>query len=241
MLTPTYPSSQNDRSVLDVTQAYVVVVGCGLFCLLLFRTGHLMKSLMKTVDLRTSQLLIYPQLLRRHRYLGLWSRAGVLAQLGYIAVNMFCVDFNASSLRVACLRAVDLILINLIPAFASLHLSFPADVLGLTLTTYCRFHRILGIMSCCLLGFHVSTMLASRTPFPLDQTENLWGLILSTSPLFALRKCSLLTTTYCWQGALSIGLLFLLSMPFLRRLFYELYLRIHQLLAVLLAYSTWQH
>jgi predicted ferric reductase len=44
-----------------------------------------------------------------------------------------------------------------------------------------------------------------------------------------------------WQGASSVGLLFLLSTPFLRRLFYEVYLRIHQLLAVLLMYSIWQH
>ncbi|KAF2672904.1 cell surface metalloreductase [Microthyrium microscopicum] len=204
---------------MDVTQAYAIAAGCGLFCLLLFRTRHLMKSLLKTVELRTSQFLIYPQLVRRHRYLGPWSWAGLLVPAGYIAVNMFCVGFKASSLRVASLRAADLALINLIPAFASLHLNFPADVLGLTLKTYRRFHRVLGAMSCCLLAFHVFTSLASRTPFPLDQMENLWGLI----------------------GASSVGLLFLLSTPFLRRLFYEVYLRIHQLLAVLLMYSIWQH
>ncbi|KAH8726708.1 cell surface metalloreductase [Phaeosphaeriaceae sp. PMI808] len=204
---------------MEITRAYAVAAGCGLFCLLLFRTRHLMKSLLKTVNLRTSQFLIYPQLVRRHRYLGPWSWADVLAPLCYIGVNIFCVRFKVPSLRVASLRAADLTLINLIPAFASLHLSFPADVLGLTLTTYRRFHRVLGAMSCCLLAFHVFTILASGIPFPLRQTENFWGLI----------------------GASSVGLLFLLSTPLLRRLFFEVYLRIHQLLAVLLMYSTWQH
>ena len=128
---------------MDVVQTYAIAAGCGLFCLLLFRTRHLIESLLETVDLKTSQFLIYPQLIRRHRYLGPWSRAGVLARLSYIAVNMFCVGFNASSLRVASVRAADLALINLIPAFASLHLSFPADLLGLTLKTYRRFHRVL--------------------------------------------------------------------------------------------------
>lgn len=168
---------------MDITQAYALTAGCGLFCLLLFRTRHLMKSLLKTVDLRTSQFLIYPQLIRRHRYFGPWSWAGVLAPACYIAVNLFCVGFKFSSLRVASLRAADLALINLMPAFASLHLSFPADVLGLTLKAYRRFHRVLGAMSCCLLAFHVFTILASRTPFPLDQMENLWGLIVRVSPL----------------------------------------------------------
>ena len=44
-----------------------------------------------------------------------------------------------------------------------------------------------------------------------------------------------------WHGALSTGLIFLLSTPFLRRVFYEVYLRTHQFLAVLLMYSIWQH
>ncbi|KAH7113188.1 putative cell surface metalloreductase [Dendryphion nanum] len=202
---------------MDVVQTYAIAAGCGLFCLLLFRTRYLIESLLKTVDLKTSQFFIYPQLIRRHRYLGPWSRAGVLARLCYIAVNMFCVGFNASSLRVASVRATDLALINLIPAFASLHLSFPADLLGLTLKTYRRFHRVLGVMSCCLLAFHVLTILASRTPFPLDQMENLWGLI----------------------GALSTGLLFLLSTPFLRRVFYEVYLRTHQFLALYVYIPIW--
>lgn len=97
----------------------------------------------------------------------------MLVHLCYIAVNTFYVGFNASSLREASLRAADLALINLIPAFASLHLSFPADLLRLKLATYYRIHRVLGTMSFFLLGFHVSTMLASRTPFPLDKSENL--------------------------------------------------------------------
>jgi hypothetical protein len=185
---------------MEVTQAYAVAAGCGIFCLLLLRTHRLMKSLMKTVNLKTAQFLIYPQLVRRHRYLGPWSWAGVLAHVCYIAVNMFCVGFNASSLREASLRAADLALINMIPAFASFHFSLPADLLGLKLTTYRRFHGVLGTMSCCLLGFHVSTMLASRTPFPLNQTKNYWGLIVSTSRLSISRNVPV-TYYISWVGS----------------------------------------
>jgi hypothetical protein len=97
---------------------------------------------------------------------------------------MFCIGFKAPSIYTASLRAADLSLINLIPAVAGPHLSFLADIFGLSLTTYRRVHRSFGIMSCFLLSLHVFTMIANRTQFPLHLAENLWGLIVSTRPLF---------------------------------------------------------
>ncbi|KAM4063629.1 ferric reductase like transmembrane component domain-containing protein [Hirsutella rhossiliensis] len=57
-----------------------------------------------------------------------------------------------------------------------------------------------------------------RHPFPLDKPENLWGLVSSSS-----------------LGAL------LLSGPFFKRKWYELFLRLHQGLAILLVYGLWTH
>jgi hypothetical protein len=92
----------------------------------------------------------------------------VLVQLYYIAVNIFCVSFNALYLRVASVQAADLALINLILAFTSLYLSFLADLLRLILKTYYRFYRVLRAISYCLLAFYIFTILASRILFPLD-------------------------------------------------------------------------
>lgn len=43
------------------------------------------------------------------------------------------------------------------------------------------------------------------------------------------------------QAAISLGLLALLSLPSVRRLCYEIFLRAHQVLAGLFVYGTWQH
>lgn len=141
---------------------YALAAGSIFFCLFLFGIRRYIRSFPKTVYLQASQYLIYPQLIYRHRFLGPWSWADVLLQLSYIGVNIFCTGFNAPSVHAASLRAADLSLINLIPAFAGPHLSFLADILGLSLTTYRRVHRSFGVTSCFLLGFHVFTIIASR-------------------------------------------------------------------------------
>ena len=92
----------------------------------------------------------------------------MLVYLCYIAINIFYIGFNDLFFHKASLKAVDLALINLILAFANLYLSFLADLFKLNLATYHRFHYTLGTMLYCLLSFYIITMIASRTPFPLD-------------------------------------------------------------------------
>ncbi len=118
---------------------------------------------------------VYPQL--RHRLTGAWNPAGVILGLLYSGVNVFCICFKVHSVWMAGLRAANLSLINLIPLMAGPHLSFPADLLGITLRTYRRFHRSFGLMSSILLGFHVHIVLVEKKPFPLRISENLFGLI----------------------------------------------------------------
>lgn len=173
---------------MEITQLYAIATAGFFFCLVLFSYRPYTALLLKNISLLSSQHLAYPRVIHRHRYLGPWSRADVLLQLSYIAVNMFCVGFEASYIRAAGLRAANLSLINLIPAFAGPHLSFLADILRIPLTTYHRIHRSSGIMSCCLLAFHVITVAASptsRTPLSLRSAENLWAVIVSTFPLLA--------------------------------------------------------
>jgi len=175
---------------MEVTQAYAIAAAGLFFSLSLFRIRHHIQSFLKTAHLQASQHLIYPQLVHRQPYVGPWSRADVLLQLSYIAINVFCIAFKAPSIRVASLRAADLTLINMIVVFAGPHLSFLADILGLSLTLYRRLHRSFGLMSFFLLSFHVLTMIGSRVSFPLRQAENLWGVIVSllTSVLFRLLR-----------------------------------------------------
>jgi hypothetical protein len=125
-------------------------------------------------NLLTDKYLSYPHVLRRHRYLGPWSGASVVLQRVYISVNALCLGFGVSSIWTAGPRAANLSLINLIPLFAGSHLSFLADVLGITLRMHRRFYRSAGLMSFALLVLHILMMVAKRTSFPLHILENLF-------------------------------------------------------------------
>ncbi len=160
---------------MDITQAYAIGLGGLLFLLILMNFRQwLLLGWNKVVPL-SLKYFVYPQI--RHRLTGAWHPAGVIAGLLYSGVNVFCVCFKVRSVWVAGLRAANLSLINMIPLMAGPHLSFPADLLGVTLRTYRRFHRSLGLMSSVLLGFHVLTVLVEKKPFPLQISENLFGLI----------------------------------------------------------------
>ncbi|EHY57102.1 hypothetical protein HRR83_002602 [Exophiala dermatitidis] len=202
---------------MDITLAYAIGLGGLLFLLILMNFRQWLLFGWKKVVPFSLKYFVYPQI--RHRLTGAWHPAGVIAGLLYSGVNVFCVCFKVRSVWVAGLRAANLSLINLIPLMAGPHLSFPADLLGVTLRTYRRFHRSLGLMSSVLLGFHVLTVLVEKKPFPLQISENLFGLI----------------------GTISLGILVPLSNPLLRRPFYEFFLRLHQTLAVTATYSIWSH
>lgn len=109
--------------------------------------------------------LTYPYLLRRHHLLGPWTVADVLLQLVFIACNCFCLGFRIpfSNILQAGIRAGSLSLINLIPLFLGPHISFLADIFGISLNNFRKMHRSAGFMSCGLVIVHIVIMLRSRT------------------------------------------------------------------------------
>ncbi|KAH7330031.1 putative cell surface metalloreductase [Rhexocercosporidium sp. MPI-PUGE-AT-0058] len=172
------------------------------------------------VTLLLCKVLIYPRVLHRHSSLGPWTPAGIILQTAYITANVYCLEFWKLTAVKVGIRAANLALINMMPLFLGTHLSFLADRFAVSLKTFRMVHRSAGMMSFALVLFHVLVVVARGAgTFPLSVPENLHGLIGGSE------FCSLL----------------LLSIPIFRRPSYELFLRIHQALAVLVMYSTIQH
>ncbi|KAH6668517.1 cell surface metalloreductase [Halenospora varia] len=108
----------------------------------------------------------------------------------------------------------------MMPLFLGTHLSFLADLFGVSLKAFRMVHRSAGMMSFALVLLHVLVVVAPGVgSFSLSVPANLYGLI----------------------GGLALSFLILLSIPILRKPSYELFLRIHQALAVLVTYSTVRH
>lgn len=61
---------------------------------------------------------LYPNVLRRHRFFGSYTRAQVLLHLLYLAVNIFYSIFGVSSIKELGTQTGTLSLINMIPAYS---------------------------------------------------------------------------------------------------------------------------
>ena len=175
---------------MDVPQIYSTAAGG--FFLVFILVNFLSRTVRERIALFTSKHLTYSYFIHRHRLLGPWTRSGILVQLIYIALNVFCLGFRVSTLPKAGLRAGNLSLANMIPLLAGPHLSFLADILSFRLGTYRRVHRSAGVMSFALLLFHVLVVAFQRTSLSLRIPEHLYGTIICPrrcSPYLALMAC----------------------------------------------------
>src|SRR5277367_467471 len=105
---------------MDVTLGYAITAGGVLFIPVFI---HLLPRLSYLISFAppclrwTLKYLTYLYLVRRHRFLGLWTLTDVIIQLVYISDNSFCLSFRVSSIAMASVRAGNLLLINLVTLF----------------------------------------------------------------------------------------------------------------------------
>ncbi|KFZ18315.1 hypothetical protein V501_01286 [Pseudogymnoascus sp. VKM F-4519 (FW-2642)] len=204
---------------MEATYIYVIAAG-GIFTILFLLTlrPHFVQFIEHLV-LWQSKYLTYPQILRRHSLLGPWTLAGFVLHTAYIAANVSCLEFWRLTTTKVGFRAANLALINMMPLFLGTHLSFLSNLFGVSLKSWRMVHRSAGTMSFFLMLLHILIVVASRVSFSLRVPENLYGLI----------------------GGSALCLLMLLSIPFLRKPSYEIFLRTHQALASLVVYSIVRH
>jgi hypothetical protein len=170
---------------MDITLGYAIAVGGVLIILALFNHLGLLSWLLDLVSWarpfcnQAFRYLAYPYLVRRHRFWGPWTLGDLIIQLVYIGSNSFCLGFRANIAQ-AGLRAGTLSVVNLIPLFLGPHLSFLADILGVSLNTFRYMHRSAALMSSGLVLFHALTVI-SRTAFALHGAKNRSAVVVSTA------------------------------------------------------------
>ena len=164
---------------MDITLEYAIVAG-GIL-LLLFLANLLRQTLpiIRYIGRRALKHLTYAYLLHRYQYLGLWTRAQVLAQLAYAAANLFCLCFHVSSTQEVGKRAESMALINAMPLFASPYISMLSDSLGVSLATVRQMYCSAGIMASTLILVYILFTLAATPSFDLYISGNLFAVIVS--------------------------------------------------------------
>ncbi|PGG99692.1 hypothetical protein AJ80_09306 [Polytolypa hystricis UAMH7299] len=203
---------------METTDFYAIAAGGIVVSLILVRVLSYLSHLTTAVSVFVSKHLTYPYLIRRHRLLGPWTHFDVLCHLVYVAANVFCLCYPNLLASDAGRRAGVLSLVNMIFLFAGVHLSFVADLLGISLQRYRGSHRAVGWMVAGLAAVHAVAAVNSAA-FTLSDSRNLFAII----------------------GIASLGVLSLLFLPCFRQFAYEIFLRAHQVAACLCVYAVWRH
>ena len=164
---------------MNVPQVYAIAAGGVFVLLLIFKSGSAVQQGCHALAVFVAKHLTYPFLIRRRRLLGPSSRADVLLQVVYLTINIFCLTFRVSSVKEAGARAGTLAMINMAPLFFGFHLSFLADILGISLSNFRRIHRMMGWMSLLLGLVHALVVVHGDPSFLRDMPKNLYAVIVS--------------------------------------------------------------
>lgn len=163
---------------MNLSAVYAIAAG-GVFAgFFLTRTLSILINWTNLFSILVSRHLTLPFIIHRHRLWGPWSRASVLLHTLYVAVNVFLVLFGMDSFTGTGRRAGELALVNLIFPLSTTHLSYLADILGITRHTCLRIHRATSWMAVALLSFHVIIAVQTHQfSFPLSESKNLFTII----------------------------------------------------------------
>jgi len=166
-------------TVMNIPQIYAIAAGGVFVLLLIIKSVSAVQQGFHALAIFVAKHLTYPFLIRRRRLLGPWSRADVLLQVIYLTINIFCLTFRVSSVKEAGARAGTLAMINMAPLFFGFHLSFLADILGISLSNFRRIHRMMGWMSLLLGLVHALVVVHGDPSFLRDMPKNLYAVIVS--------------------------------------------------------------
>ena len=163
---------------INIAQIYTTIAR-GVFGLLtILRFYFAVLVLLRKLTAFILAHLVYPLVFRRIRFIGLYSRAGLLIRVIFISLNIFYSAFRVNSLIVVSIRTANFALINLIPLFFGPHYSFIASILGISLDSFRQVHSsFVGISV--IFGTIYTVLNVLQKPFSRQNSGQVYGLIVS--------------------------------------------------------------
>lgn len=155
---------------METVAVYVYMIALAGIFLLVFFIAHLFHRLVAIttwIGTQVTRFFSYHFVIDRHTLIGPWTASSLFIHMLYIASNAACLCYKLENLSGAASRAGTLSLANLAPVFLGVHLSFLADILGVSLRTYQRIHRSCGLMASSLLFSHGLLAMSQKASFSL--------------------------------------------------------------------------
>ncbi|OWT42580.1 hypothetical protein VFPPC_18319 [Pochonia chlamydosporia 170] len=149
-----------------------------LVCPLLLELAHHrpVSSIVKHASRLVAQRLCYPTVLRRGKYTDRWSRKNAMLVFAYVAANVACVLVPLPGVDQVVRRLGTLSVVNMLFLFAGPHLSFLADILGLSVNSCRRLHGCAGAVAFLLAVSHSVAGAIAKGSIVLSKPQDLFAL-----------------------------------------------------------------
>ncbi|KAA8895324.1 hypothetical protein FN846DRAFT_785219 [Sphaerosporella brunnea] len=201
---------------MEVTQWYAVSLGAPVAILFSwYILSFFLTKLLPWLSYLVLKYLEYRQVSNRIRGSDTFTVMHLIILLLYIAANAVTTGLGVTSLAALRSRSGTMALINIMPLGLGAHASLITNYLGVSMLAYSRMHRWIGRVTAVHSIVH---LIASLVIFG---------------------GCLGRMTTQMAISAISSLVLF--SLNFFRRLFFDLFVKLHILFTVVAAVSLWYH
>lgn len=203
---------------MNLTQWYAISLAAIAVLLILYRIGSIGSALLITrFQVLALRHLVYPLFVQRRYWTGVTRLQGFLVG-AYLGINGFCMGLGVKTTSDVISRAGIMASVNLIPLFLGGRTNALANFIGISIHSYYIAHHWIGRVVIIQSLLHVAFVLAAGQPWTFNSSQ--------ISGLSAVSALSLLLIT---------------SLFFLRRLMFEVFLKIHFLLAFIVVVALLEH
>jgi hypothetical protein len=127
---------------------------------------------------------IYPYCLSRHRLVGPWTRWDTLLAISYSIINTLCLLLPRPSIDHISRMAGQIALLNTLFLFTPNIMLF-ADILGMSLSTYRKLHRLLAVTALLMMCLHVIIEAPNATGSLSGKIDNsFWAILVSWRTIY---------------------------------------------------------
>ena len=140
------------------------------------------KRLLEQLHRLSDKHLRLPHVISRRWWIGPWTRLVILRQTIMTAITLFTVFYDATDASSIVRHAGVVSLVNMTPAYLAPHLSYGADLFGLSLPTFTSLHAEIGASVVLPMAIHVAAAVKSSSTPVWAGTENKYGVVVCHPP-----------------------------------------------------------
>jgi hypothetical protein len=214
---------------MDTIQWYAVALAAIAALSIVFYTTRISIRFLRTyTTYHFLKHVFYP---RVHKHLGGTTRYYALLILTLLVGNVLCLTSDRTKI---VQRTGRLTIVNLVPLALGSHMNSIVSCCGLGYESYNAIHRWLGRVAVIEGVIHMIIAIISQKP-NLHSSTQVAALVVSICPAEAS------TTDEINQATSAMAAILITSFSIVRRHFYEIFLNIHRVLAVIVVTATWIH